>query len=162
MYGFIPSNNWRYTFHVASWSKYEMLNISYFDKDTTWNHVCQCTHIQIYNAKLLFVFQFQSKSWGIPVCCHVRSEQTGCVRNLSKKKTGELQHLLTLLMVVFILNPYNGSTALLLQFSCQFNRVISRERSGSVVECLTRDQRVAGSSLTGVTVLWSLSKTHLS
>ena len=36
------------------------------------------------------------------------------------------------------------------------------EHSGSVVECLTRDQEVAGSSLTGVTVLWSLSKTHLS
>ena len=28
-----------------------------------------------------------------------------------------------------------------------------RERSGSVVECLTRDQEAAGSSLTGVTVL---------
>ena len=39
---------------------------------------------------------------------------------------------------------------------------ISWERSGSVVECLTRDQRAAGSSLTGVTALWSLSKTHLS
>ena len=37
-----------------------------------------------------------------------------------------------------------------------------RERSGSVVECLIRDRRVAGSSLTGVTALWSLSKTHLS
>ena len=37
-----------------------------------------------------------------------------------------------------------------------------RERSGSVVECLTRDRRAAGSSLTGVTALWSLSKTHLS
>ena len=36
------------------------------------------------------------------------------------------------------------------------------ERIGSVVECLTRDRRVAGSSLTGVTALWSLSKTHLS
>ena len=34
----------------------------------------------------------------------------------------------------------------------------SRERSGSVVECLTRDRRAAGSSLTGVTALWSLSK----
>ena len=32
----------------------------------------------------------------------------------------------------------------------------------SVVECLTGDQEAAGSSLTGVTVLWSLSKTHLS
>ena len=38
----------------------------------------------------------------------------------------------------------------------------SRERSGSVVECLTRDRWAAGSSLTGVTALWSLSKTHLS
>ena len=38
----------------------------------------------------------------------------------------------------------------------------SGERSGSVVECLTRDRRAAGSSLTGVTALWSLSKTHLS
>ena len=33
-----------------------------------------------------------------------------------------------------------------------------RERSGSVVECLTRDKGAAGSSLTGATVLWSLSK----
>ena len=39
---------------------------------------------------------------------------------------------------------------------------IDRERSGSVVECLTRDRGAAGSSLTGVTALWSLSKTHLS
>ena len=36
------------------------------------------------------------------------------------------------------------------------------EPSGSVVECLTRDRGAAGSSLTGVTALWSLSKTHLS
>ena len=36
------------------------------------------------------------------------------------------------------------------------------ERSGSVVECLTRDRVVAGSSLTVVTALWSSSKTHLS
>ena len=41
-------------------------------------------------------------------------------------------------------------------------RLANRERSGSVVECLTRDRRAAGSSLTGVTALWSLSKTHLS
>ena len=34
------------------------------------------------------------------------------------------------------------------------------ERSGSVVECLTRDGGAAGSSLTGVTALWSLSKTQ--
>ena len=36
------------------------------------------------------------------------------------------------------------------------------ERSGSVVECLTGDWRAAGSSLTGITALKSLSKTHLS
>ena len=37
-----------------------------------------------------------------------------------------------------------------------------RELSGSVVECLTRDSKTAGSSLTGVAALWSLSKAHLS
>ena len=31
--------------------------------------------------------------------------------------------------------------------------IFYRERSGSVVECLTRDRRAAGSSLTGVTAL---------
>ena len=36
-----------------------------------------------------------------------------------------------------------------------------RERCGSVVECLTRDRKAAGSSLTGVTALWFLSKTHI-
>ena len=36
------------------------------------------------------------------------------------------------------------------------------ERSGSVVECLTRDRGAASSRFTGVTALWSLSKTHLS
>ena len=35
------------------------------------------------------------------------------------------------------------------------------ERSGSLVECLTRDREAAVSSLTNVTALWSLSKTHL-
>ena len=42
------------------------------------------------------------------------------------------------------------------------NANVTRERSGSVLECLTRDRRAAGSSLTGVTASWSLSKTHLS
>ena len=40
--------------------------------------------------------------------------------------------------------------------------IMKRERSGSVVECLTRNPGAGGSSLTGVTVLWSLSKKHLS
>ena len=38
----------------------------------------------------------------------------------------------------------------------------NRERSGSVVECLTGDRRAAGSGLTSITALLSLSKTHLS
>ena len=33
-------------------------------------------------------------------------------------------------------------------------KTIARERSGSVVECLTRDRRAAGSSLNGVTALF--------
>ena len=37
-----------------------------------------------------------------------------------------------------------------------------RGRCGTVVECLTPPRGAAGSSLTGVTALWSLSKTHLS
>ena len=36
-----------------------------------------------------------------------------------------------------------------------------RERSGSVVKCLTRDREAAGSSLTSVTALWSFSKTYI-
>ena len=41
--------------------------------------------------------------------------------------------------------------------------ISAKDTLGSaVVACLTRDQRSAGSSLTGVTGLWSLSKTHLS
>ena len=42
------------------------------------------------------------------------------------------------------------------------NLQVKWERSGSVVECLTQDRRAVGWSLIGVTVLWSLSKTHLS
>ena len=41
-------------------------------------------------------------------------------------------------------------------------RIRCRERCGSVVECLTQDRGAPGSSLTGVTALQSLSKTHLS
>ena len=40
--------------------------------------------------------------------------------------------------------------------------VQSREHSGLLVECLTQDRGAEGWSLTGVTVLWSLSKIHLS
>ena len=44
----------------------------------------------------------------------------------------------------------------------QHIHLIIRERSGSVVECMTDDREAAGSNLTGVTALWSLSKAHLS
>ena len=41
----------------------------------------------------------------------------------------------------------------------KFEQVHLWERSGSVVECLTRDRGAAGSSLTGVTVLCSRART---
>ena len=48
-------------------------------------------------------------------------------------------------------------------YSCKlFTIHVVRERSGSVVECLTLDRRAAGSSLTSATAMLSLSKTHLS
>ena len=47
-------------------------------------------------------------------------------------------------------------------FIVRYISTVNGERSGSVVECLTLDRMAAGSSLTGVTALWSLSKTHLS
>ena len=54
----------------------------------------------------------------------------------------------------------------ILYYACKFrNKILFdlyRECSGSVVECLTREREAAGSSLTGVTALLSLSKTHLS
>ena len=46
--------------------------------------------------------------------------------------------------------------------SINVSDIAGEERSGSVVECLTRDLGATGSSLTSVTALWSLSKTHLS
>ena len=45
----------------------------------------------------------------------------------------------------------------------RLNKLKADLKLGSaVVECLTRDRGAAGSSLIGVTALWSLSKTHLS
>ena len=38
-------------------------------------------------------------------------------------------------------------------------QIVYRERSGSVVECLTRDWGTAGSSLTGVTALCPWART---
>ena len=49
--------------------------------------------------------------------------------------------------------PKNGQTV---------TRPLPWERSDSVVECFTRDRKAASSSPTGITALWSLSKTHLS
>ena len=42
------------------------------------------------------------------------------------------------------------------------HRVFVPIYGSAVVECLTQDRGAAGSSLTGITALWSLSKTHLS
>ena len=58
--------------------------------------------------------------------------------------------------------PYSTSSAWVKVFRIIPYFRMTWERSCSVVECLTRDREAADSSLTGVTVLWSLSKTHLS
>ena len=63
------------------------------------------------------------------------------------------------------LMPHWGTIWLIISFrkiNKQTYQKKGRERSGSVVEYLTQDREAAGSSLTGVTALWSLSKTHLS
>ena len=70
--------------------------------------------------------------------------------------------LLNLLNELRKRDKMRGLPSILSLFRNEFNKFNNRERSGSVVECLTRDRRAAGSSLTGVTALWSLSKTHLS
>ena len=65
---------------------------------------------------------------------------------------------------VFVENKTKQKQSDLIPHSLQFLCLSSsffREHSGSVVECLTGNREAAGLSLTGVTVLWSLSKTHL-
>ena len=57
------------------------------------------------------------------------------------------------------------ATMYIINSICQLSslwRNVCWERSGSVVECLTRDQGALGLSLTGKTALWSWSNTHLS
>ena len=51
---------------------------------------------------------------------------------------------------------------MLYKYIYELYKINIRERSCSVEECLTRDRGAVGLSLTGVTALWSLSKTHLS
>ena len=68
-------------------------------------------------------------------------------------------NILSLLQVIVMLrfNSSGGWTAhcfpSVILGENQLDNDIEWERSGSVVECLTRDRGVAGSSLTGVTVL---------
>ena len=60
-------------------------------------------------------------------------------------------------LVIYLLYNSPPNSALLLNKSL----LELRERSGSVVECLTPDQEAAGSNLHGISALWSLSKTHI-
>ena len=53
-------------------------------------------------------------------------------------------------------------TSIICSLESIVNLATCRERSGSVVDCLTPDRRATGPSLTCVTALLSLSKTHLS
>ena len=72
---------------------------------------------------------------------------------LQTKDVGRARHSGWWLMVGSLNLPLQ--TTRLRHFTANYG-----ERKGSVVECLTRDWSAAGSSLTCVTALWSLSKTH--
>ena len=82
-----------------------------------------------------------------------------------QKKTDDLRAMTTLgprTLLYYYINTTTSATTTATTIITTTNiTTITRERSGSVVECLTRDRGAAGSSLTGVTALWSLSKTHL-
>ena len=88
---------------------------------------------------------------GGPIAARDCSTNTLCM--LAAKCSDESAHLHMLALAFIVRNEISTKISA---------HAGTRERSGSVVECLTRDRRAAGSSLTGVTALWSLSKTHLS
>ena len=91
------------------------------------------------------LFQLQHRFWNHFMCQGTLFKV--CRSRLSKSIFRCLKFCIGLEKIIILLNIRSNSFM---------------ERSGSVVECLTRDRRAAGSSLTGVTALWSLSKTHLS
>ena len=67
--------------------------------------------------------------------------------NMVSEKSGKSQGIL---LSIVCGNPEGGCTYLKFYLHLHLH---PRERSGSVVECLTRDRRAAGLSLTGVTAL---------
>ena len=69
---------------------------------------------------------------------------------------------LSFVIKIFVLSIFSGPLRqVLLSFVYSWPiQYCVREQSGSVVECLTLDLGAAGSSLRGITALWSLSKTH--
>ena len=103
---------------------------------TSWTHLCRMFFPLLINwmSPLGCIFQFYSN--------FKRNFCLQTVENLIRRRI--LQHLIWFCTV------------------CRCLTKRTRERSGSMVECLTRNRGAAGLSLTGVTVLWSLSKTHLS
>ena len=85
-----------------------------------------------------------------------------------------VKHYFTISHELFCLYPFFRSRCDVMDIRCtallvnqglrvRFPSSPVRERRGSVVECLTlRDLGTPGSSFTGVTALWFLSKTHSS
>ena len=73
---------------------------------------------------------------------------------------GNKQYISEIVQVTKGHNKISLPLASVSSISCKVFSSHDRERSGSVVECLTRDRGAAGWSLTSITVLWSLSKTH--
>ena len=107
-------------------------------------------------AKDLFEYQWSRLVYVIVILMLVSFSNVQA-KDLFEYQWSRLVYVIVILMLVSFSNVQAKDL-----FEYQWPQESGRERSSSVVECLTRDRRAAGSSLTGVTALWSLSKTHLS
>ena len=68
-----------------------------------------------------------------------------------RKESSSTEMVCSLFMFIYSMNRNDSYNSFVFHFTRIYTE--QRERSGSVLECLTRDQGAVGSSLTGVTVL---------
>ena len=112
------------------------------------------SHIPVVEESKFLGILFDRKLSFIP---HIKYLKAKCLKALNLLKV--LSHTSWGADRTTLLKLYRSLVRSKLDYSCiiygsaQKSYLQMRERSGSVVECLTRDQRAAGSSLTGVTAL---------
>ena len=123
-----------------------------------------------YLSFLDFTRDYERKSWiFVPCLCILKGEKK-CVPTLPKifRPVTRNTHFLFGLTQKKVYRKCSKSSYTFLSvlkqnvnYQSWVTNWLFRECSGSVVEGLTGDREATGSSLTGVTVVWSLSKTHL-